>query len=78
MAQIKDLALSQRRLGWLLRHGFDPRPGEIPHAAGVAKGKTQSYSWVGLWVTGICSSTSSELPATEHHLLGGLLIRCPP
>lgn len=39
VAQIKDLALSQRRLGWLLRHGFDPRPGEIPHAAGVAKGK---------------------------------------
>ena len=38
--RVKDLALSVQWLGGhLLWHRFDPWPGEIPHAAGIAKKK---------------------------------------
>ena len=35
--QVKDLALSLLWLGLLLWYGFDPWPGEVPHAKGAAK-----------------------------------------
>ena len=36
---VKDPALSQLWLGWLLWRGFDPQPRELPHDAGTTAKK---------------------------------------
>lgn len=37
--QVKDPALPLQQFGSLLWHGFNSWPGQLPHAAGVAKKK---------------------------------------